>query len=956
MVQIGEAEGRVDRRRSNRPRPGDPFPAGAGSTSRLLERDVLLDEITALVSPEWERPVGAIVLEGYSGVGKSSLFGAACHIAEKAGWLVARARAQPARSGIGHEVLRQLVDSLGTTTGISGTAIVGGSVESGPGALVERLETIARQIPDRRGLFIAVDDARSADAESAEWIARRARALPDRRLRIVLAMAPRPRGAALHPVDQIALDSLTRVMPLAPLSIDATARLGEEYFGRAPEGAFTRACHEVTGGNPFLLVSLFHELSLDRQLPIGSAVPAVLRVDSPTVARKILERMSRMPSEAGRLLDAVAAAGVPVDLELLAEVTGITPRRARSAADDLASIDLITRDRPVRILHPLVRRTLLANMLGPARVKLQLTIARALKRRGAPSEMIADHLLEVDAGGKEWVASVLEEAGELAASDGASTRAVHYFDRAVREGARKRRLPLILTLARAEAPLEPARSLEHLRFAIDEGGATPEAIGASLAIGALFANPIHRDQLAPMFAKLATSGDLEEDTRIIACVAAAIMTRSPDLLQGVIVQLRDIFGARRRPENLSQQSGFALLALAEAGGSRHGGIPQTGRLARIALDGVDLIAAEPPMVELWSRTILSVARADRLDEAIRVVTDAYDFSRSQRRAAAELEYALVWGQLLALQGSLPTAEARLTAALNLAEGQPWARRSDAIGFLIGVLADGGRLTDAEAIATAEESAPSPLDGHHLLEQRGRLRRLQHRWSEACADLQRAGNWAEERGLDNPAVTGWRAEIALALRGMGRDGEARRHAHENLDLARMHGGRSDIGRALQVVALVDPAEHRLELLDEAVRHLDSSPRRLLYADALVELGRALREHGSLERARSALIRGADLAFQCRAASLQASALNELRLSGARPRRPAVTGADALTSSERRVAELAAQGLTNAQIARELYVAEKTIEGHLIRAFRKLGVHSRRQLSEILSSDGAASGLG
>jgi DNA-binding NarL/FixJ family response regulator len=458
-----------------------------------------------------------------------------------------------------------------------------------------------------------------------------------------------------------------------------------------------------------------------------------------------------------------------------------------------------------------------------------------------------------------------------------------------------------------------------------------------------------------MLAKLSTHGDLEEDARISACVASALMTRSPDQLQGVVVQLREILGVRRGPDNLTRQSGFALLALAEAGGS-----PQTGRLARRALDGVDLVPADLTTAELWSRTILSVARADRLDEAIRVVTVASDLSRSQRRASAELEYALVWGQLLAFEGSLPAAESRLTAALSLAEGQQWARRSDAIGFLVGVLADGGRLNDAEAIATSateEETAPSPLDGHHLLEQRGRLRRLQHRWSEACADLQRASRWAEECGLDNPAVTGWRAEIALALSGMGRDVEAQRHAHENLDLARLHGGNSDIGRALHVLALVDSPEHRLELLEEAVLHLDSSPRRLLYADALVELGRALRKQGTLERARAALMQGADLAFRCRAASLQASALTELRLSGARPRRLAVTGADALTPSERHVVQRAAQGLTNAQIASELYLAEKTVEGHLIRAFRKLGVRSRRQLSEILnSSRGAASGLG
>ena len=67
---------------------------------------------------------------------------------------------------------------------------------------------------------------------------------------------------------------------------------------------------------------------------------------------------------------------------------------------------------------------------------------------------------------------------------------------------------------------------------------------------------------------------------------------------------------------------------------------------------------------------------------------------------------------------------------------------------------------------------------------------------------------------------------------------------------------------------------------------------------------------------------------------------------RPRTTDRTGADALTPSERRVAEIAAAGGTNREIAQTLFVTEKTVETHLGRAFRKLDISSRRQLPDVL----------
>ena len=76
--------------------------------------------------------------------------------------------------------------------------------------------------------------------------------------------------------------------------------------------------------------------------------------------------------------------------------------------------------------------------------------------------------------------------------------------------------------------------------------------------------------------------------------------------------------------------------------------------------------------------------------------------------------------------------------------------------------------------------------------------------------------------------------------------------------------------------------------------------------------------------------------------------ELRATGARPRRILLTGVDSLTASERRIAELAGQGLTNREIAQALFVTARTVEGHLTSVFRKLDLDSRDQLAAALVS--------
>jgi DNA-binding CsgD family transcriptional regulator len=131
-------------------------------------------------------------------------------------------------------------------------------------------------------------------------------------------------------------------------------------------------------------------------------------------------------------------------------------------------------------------------------------------------------------------------------------------------------------------------------------------------------------------------------------------------------------------------------------------------------------------------------------------------------------------------------------------------------------------------------------------------------------------------------------------------------------------------------------------------LAPSGARLEHARVLVDLGATLRAARQRSAAREPLLEGLALAYRCGAWGLERRARAELAAIGVRPRTVERSGADSLTPSERRVAELAAGGQTNREIAQTLFVTEKTVEAHLGRAFRKLDVTSRRQLRDVLAS--------
>jgi DNA-binding CsgD family transcriptional regulator len=124
--------------------------------------------------------------------------------------------------------------------------------------------------------------------------------------------------------------------------------------------------------------------------------------------------------------------------------------------------------------------------------------------------------------------------------------------------------------------------------------------------------------------------------------------------------------------------------------------------------------------------------------------------------------------------------------------------------------------------------------------------------------------------------------------------------------------------------------------------------LEHARTLLELGAELRRRGRRRDARDPLALALDGARAAGAHVLAARCREELVAAGARPRRDRLSGPDALTAGERRVAELARRGLTNRQIAQELFLTTKTVETHLGHVYGKLGIRGRSELCFVLAA--------
>ena len=348
-------------------------------------------------------------------------------------------------------------------------------------------------------------------------------------------------------------------------------------------------------------------------------------------------------------------------------------------------------------------------------------------------------------------------------------------------------------------------------------------------------------------------------------------------------------------------------------------------------------------------TVACLCFAERYDASAAAFQDVLDDARRRGSGPGFANAAALRAMLHWRMGSLSDAEADATAALALRDEVQGAQAylPCALNALVFAAIDRG-TAGAEHLELANDffaTQPSvDLPYAQAMEARGSLRALLGDPEAGLAEVLACGR-RESRWVDNPTIVAWRATAsAIALR-MGDRDQARALAAAELERARRWGTPRLLGIALRHLALAEEDERRLALLEEAVAVLERSRAVLELARARIDLGMALVRAGRKEEGRELLTAGQQPAAERGAVPLVEKAHAELVASGARPRRSYVER-DALTPSEQRVAEMAAGGMSNREIAQSLFVTEKTVETHLGRAYLKLGVRSRRQLPEVL----------
>jgi len=936
----------------------------------LLERDADLATVAGFLAaiPDGGR---LVAIEGPPGIGKTALMAETRARANEAGLHVLAARGSELEHSFAFGVVRQLFEPLlaslpaeertellAGAAGLAAPLFDAAQLAAEPAAdsslgTLHGLYWLTANLAEQRPLLLAVDDLHWCDLPSLRWLAYLLPRMEGLAMIVVVGLRPEEPGEDPTLLGQIVSDPLAAVIRPNPLSTEAAAMLLRESLSPDAEDAFCAACRDETGGNPLLLRELVHTIAAEGLAPIEANVPRLHELGARAGSRSVSLRLSRLPPAAATLARAVAILGDGADPRQAAALAGLDEQTASEAAGALARVDVLRSQPPLGFVHPLIGAAVYESLTPLERERGHTRAARLLANAGAEPERVAAHLLRSPPAGDSQVVAILRDAARSAGSRGASESAVAYLRRALAEPAPAAdRADLLLELGSAETRVDGEAAIGHLREA-----------------HALLEDPLRRAETALQLGRqLFLLRSDESDAVFIAAldelagadselehlleaelITNDLLTRS---LHGAAVERLERVRERLADKTVGEKALLAQLAHHDA----RAGVPaaEAVGLARRALADGTLLRANVSG-PLWPLCMV-LAMAD-LDEVLTVFDELLAEAHRRGSTFAYAATTMFRAQTLLWRGDLGEAEADSREAL--AAGEAWGASARPAGhaaaFLADALMEQGRLDEAEAALARVAygtSLPDSVRPFFLRDASARLRVLRGDLAGAVAELLDEGKYHESVGNRNPAFIAWRSPAALALLQLGEQDEARRLAGEELELARIWGAPRALGAALRAAGLVEGGEHGLALLEEAVQVLSGSPAKLEHAKARTELGAALRRANRRAEAREHLRQAVELATICGAAPVAARADSELLATGARPRRIALSGVASLTPSERRVAQMAAEGPTNREIAQALFVTQRTVEVHLTSIYRKLGISSRSQLATALAETARA----
>jgi DNA-binding CsgD family transcriptional regulator len=815
------------------------------------------------------------------------------------------------------------------------------------GAAFSALYWVLAAMTADRPMVLMVDDLHWCDPESLRWIGFVLRRLEGLRLAMVLASRPSEVAVPERAFATLREDRGVQTVVLEPLTGRAVWTIVRAEFG-ATDGAFVAACHDACGGNPFVLGELLSAVRESALAATAENVGRVASLASVGLQRAVLARLRSLGGDAVAVARAAALLGADAPVAQVAAVAELPPPAAVAAAEALQRVELLGPGARLSFRHPLLRAAVLAGLGEIATGAGHLRAARVLMTGHAPAEEVAAHLLGCDPVGEPWVAEVLARAARDALARASPRLAGRLLERALTEPVDADRRALL------EAEMGGA-----LATAGDTRG-----IDALLSAAVSMADPVRRAGVVVRLAiPMWSAGRVSELPAVLDQASFGLPAGHPELAFQ-IAAVRAQAAAMGSGESVREAVGTALGLLPDVGDDSMG-----TRLALALLAAASLYANHPKdEIAVLARRAIGDAGAHaraiaaglplapavvamHLAEVHVGISEAFARIEAGQRArgalAIGLTTTLAWRAMCHVgRGALLEAQADAELALETAPRETFAQLGNIpIAALARVHAERGFPERSLALIDAQLARDGPAGGDEaiLRLERARALRALRRPREAADVALAVGAEAQPLGWEGASILLWPAVAAEALLELGLAEEAGRHAARAETLAKHFGAPGPIGCALRVLGLV---ENDLERLRGAERALAGSIMRLEHARCLVDLGAALRRDGQRTAAREPLAAGMEFAHRCAANALVARAHEELRAAGARPRSVVRTGVEALTASELRVARLAAGGLTNREIAQQLFVTQKTIQTQLRAAYSKLDIAGRGGLRAVL----------
>jgi len=800
-------------------------------------------------------------------------------------------------------------------------------------AVLDLLSTLA----DRSPVLVALDDLQWLDPASAAILQIALRRLREEPVGVLVTVRTGPDVTMPFDVERSFAELRLEQLGIGPLTLGAVHSLLQERLGLDLTRPELARVQEATAGNPFFALELGRELVRTGTRP---APGQPLRV--PESLRELLGgRLARLPGETLDVLLQVAALARPT-VELVAATYG-EQERVLEALETAAQEAVVELDgSTVRFTHPL----LASICYEQAPLWKRRAVHRALAGAVADVEERARHLALAAEGPDAAIASELDSAAEHAAARGATGGAAELWELAAQLTPddpvlmRRRRLRAA-ELHRLAGDFDRAFDLYEDLLAEVPSGVERSDVLFGLALTQRADTPALN-----AFYEQAQAEAAGDDVRLARILAWRM---------GIHLYLADaraaLVDARAALEKAERAGDSYLLAvtIARAGHAEAYADEITpGLLER----GVEIEEREGLVLETDESPRYSfarlLARLGEVDEA-RAVFEELEARALERGDEGSRVMALwPWSMLEWLAGRWQRALALATAAYELTDqtqhprGRAWVGRAKALIEADLGLVDEARASAAEALAFCEETAKE----YFAIVARGVLGRLELE----LGNLEPAGDYLRELpgrllegGFNDPSLPVW-ADAIETLIGLG---ELER-AQDYLEPYELHAGRlgSPPARAgaARCRGLLAAAEGDLEGAFEAFESSleDADPFPLDRARTLLCLGVVRRRAQQKRFAREALEQALAIFEELGARLWADKARAELkRISGRAP------ASDELTETERRVAELAAQGRTNKEIAAELFMGVSTVEAHLSRVYRKLGIRSRTELGARLA---------